>query len=467
MSANKKATVQLNRTEYERLRQIERSSLFNQPEQSKSISTAVEKQLRSQIDEMERRAREYQQTTTNLGKEIQSVTRNASDAIIKQQKDFLHDLRSYDASVSEQTNHLLAEQRAIYDHSLRWLNDSFTQQISGLQAEIQGYGDREAARQQIAEDYIDQVEEQLFWHEQEFEWERYLPGALDEIKSDLEILNNTFTMGSFDACILFAQQIQQQLIKARMQLEKNESQWMLLSELMKQNLLNLYQAAKENRTVFPVDIHGRVLENSELINVNYWSNNALKEYMDQLKSTMAYIEDENSSVTCEDMEYWLNHKYAELKEELLDIVMEARLHVLDSQIRTNIANIVIATMQKQGYLLIDIEDTSNLVRQPLYAKMRNLLGDEVTINLVPDHQYIGKNQISIQNDETQAMNEHEINQRRKQIAEDLSGYGIKIDVEPELALKQPAKKVNRSQNGDVKGQKAISVDGKFHYVRKA
>ncbi|NSW53091.1 MAG: hypothetical protein HPY85_11345 [Anaerolineae bacterium] len=427
MSANKKATVNINRREYERLRQLERSTLFPPVNQNPGYNQAVETALLTQVDDLERKQREYQQMISGMSTEIQTLETEANRALLSQQQTFVKEMEYLEQNVALNTHQLLERQEMLFSQLVDEITIQTDDQIAELRTALTSYKEASNEKQQLADQMIGELEGIWLWHVDSYPWEQFLPGRIDDVERGLDLANRNYDMGNYESSILVCQQTLAEIQKLRIRLEKKQTEWSILLETARQHAQRLYQLGKENRLVYPVDVHGNVLVDQGLINVNYWSNGALSEYLDVMKTILGQLRDHPETMSCRGLREWIDQKVPIYEEELLDIVMIARENVIDSQLRSNIANIILFTMKQQGFEPVLIDEHSNEIKQPTRLVLRNPVGDEVTINLEPEGDNVGQNHISILSNENQPMDRHQLNERRRVVAESLGAYGVMVE----------------------------------------
>jgi hypothetical protein len=114
----------------------------------------------------------------------------------------------------------------------------------------------------------------------------------------------------------------------------------------------------------------------------------------------------------------------EAKQAVEDAVFHARLAILNSQLRINIADLVIEALQKQGYVLQQAEYAGSDQRMAYSAKVRNLEGNEIVIQVYPSD-LVGKNELHLVSLDRENRTEHELRQRSLEVTRSLGQHGCR------------------------------------------
>jgi hypothetical protein len=99
---------------------------------------------------------------------------------------------------------------------------------------------------------------------------------------------------------------------------------------------------------------------------------------------------------------------------------------LNSQLRINIADLVIEALQKQGYVLQQAEYAGSDQRMAYSAKVRNLEGNEIVIQVYPSD-LVGKNELHLVSLDRENRTEHELRQRSLEVTRSLGQHGLQVD----------------------------------------
>lgn len=105
-----------------------------------------------------------------------------------------------------------------------------------------------------------------------------------------------------------------------------------------------------------------------------------------------------------------------MQQELEQIIYDARVAVISSQLRFTIADMVVEKLAEQGFDALDDETyEGNGMRQGFVAKVRNLGGDEVVIRVVPKADNPAENDLHIHSFDARQRNAEELQQRAREL----------------------------------------------------
>jgi hypothetical protein len=92
----------------------------------------------------------------------------------------------------------------------------------------------------------------------------------------------------------------------------------------------------------------------------------------------------------------------------------------------NIADLVVDTLNHQGFALEDATYNKVDMRQAYSAKLRNYEGAEVIVYVVPTGEGLGENQLHLESLDTARRTEHELHQRWQEISSGLQSVGLDV-----------------------------------------
>ncbi len=84
-----------------------------------------------------------------------------------------------------------------------------------------------------------------------------------------------------------------------------------------------------------------------------------------------------SEIICLEKIVGYSHQIDEISSQLLDLVTEARVAVLASQLRFNVAQIVVQSLEAQGFFLEHANYEKDDYRETFVARTCNYAGNEV------------------------------------------------------------------------------------------
>lgn len=113
-------------------------------------------------------------------------------------------------------------------------------------------------------------------------------------------------------------------------------------------------------------------------------------------------------------------------QALEEIVMDGRVNALNSQLRINIADLVVRALQEQGFALEGSEYKSADQRSTYGARLTNLEGNEVVVQVAPTGQNLGANELHLESLDREERTEHELQQRWYEVSRSLASFGLEV-----------------------------------------
>ena len=114
------------------------------------------------------------------------------------------------------------------------------------------------------------------------------------------------------------------------------------------------------------------------------------------------------------------------QEELDRLIVDARLAALNSQVRINIADLVVQALEQQGFVLQESKYNNNDQRKAFSARVQNLEGSEVIIQVMPVPGDAGRNELQLHSLDKDQRTEHELRKRSHEITRTLNDYGLVV-----------------------------------------
>jgi P pilus assembly protein, porin PapC len=168
------------------------------------------------------------------------------------------------------------------------------------------------------------------------------------------------------------------------------------------------------------------------LEVDYWVNGRLSEYEQQLNQLESELKAGESKLTTEQVQE-LGEQIIALQPILGEIVEQAKLTILGSQLRVEIADKVVGALESLGYTLVDSESDAvyegNDQRNAFVVKVKNIAGDEVVTVISPEKEF-GANSVSINTFSQTLVDETATRQNAKAIFDALEEEGVQGDGEP-------------------------------------
>lgn len=465
MSGEKKQYVSVEEQELRRLREQEsrlRSVQSDLPERLNAVREQARQEFQQQLVPLEQRSRQQEQETQRLKSGLADLEKETQKRLQQQRQEFKTAVCEAESrqqqALQRETNRLesamsqgfeqqrseylriTADQRQEYTRLISRQDQKFTQLISEerqarergqkiLQLHINQVVDnleQEIQRKaKIAEDLLSDVEG--IWEQinRDYQHQRFAPGKLADLRRGLEMARNNIQTGVTEAAISTTQQTYLDLADLRIELEQQEQEWLLLYNVAWEDLKSLIVEVEANKQC-EIEIGlGNDAEKFKL-EVDYWVNGRLSEYEQQLNQLESQLKVGESTLTLEQVKE-LGEKIIALQPILGEIVEQAKVTILGSQLRVEIADRVVEVFESLGYTLVNLESDAvyegDDKRNAYVVKVKNIAGDEVVTVISPEREF-GKNSISINTFSQTIIDETATQQNAKAIFDALAEEGV-------------------------------------------
>ncbi|MBR8834296.1 MAG: hypothetical protein DSM106950_09735 [Stigonema ocellatum SAG 48.90 = DSM 106950] len=465
MSGEKRRYVSVEEQEWRRLREQDsrlRSLQQDLPERLNAVREQARREFQQRLAPLEQRAQQQEQQTQRLQSSLRDLEINTQRRLQQQRQEFQTGLREVEyrqqQALQDETTRLESairqgleqqrkeylqitqQQRQEYTRLIAQQDQKFTLLIAEerlareqgqkvLQQQInQAVTDIEQERQRkakIAQDLLSDVE--AIWEQinQNYQHQRFAPGRLDDLRRGLEFARSNIEAGVTEAAIATTQQTYLDLADLRLELAQKEQEWLLLYNAALEDLRSLIAEVQANREC-EVEVGQGDEAHKFKLEVDYWVNGRLTEYEQQLYQLESQLTTGESTLTTEQVKE-IGEKITALQPTLGEIVEQAKLAILSSQLRAEIADKVVEVLSSVGYTLVDANTDAvyegDDQRNAYVVKVKNIAGDEVVTVISPEKEF-GDNSVSINTFSSTIVDEQATQQNAKAIFDALQQEGV-------------------------------------------
>ncbi|MDE5084099.1 MAG: hypothetical protein O4859_23905, partial [Trichodesmium sp. St18_bin1] len=387
MSGEKCKYVRVEEQELRRLREQEsrlRSVQNDLPERLNAVREQARQEFQQRLAPLENRARQQEQETQKLKSGLKDLEKQTQKRLQRQREEFQTAVKESESrqkqALQRETNRLESamaqgfesqrreylqitqQQRQEYIQLLEHQDTKFTQlideerqarqeQIKQVVANIQEERERKA---QLATDMLADVE--TVWEQinRDYQHERFAPGKLADLRRGLEMARSNIQSGVNEAAIANAQQTYLDLADLRLELEQKEQEWQLLYNSAWEDLRSLIAEVQANREC-EIEV-GKDSETEKFkFEVDYWVDGRLSKYEEQLAELESRLKAGELTLSTEQV-IQLGAEITALQPTLGEIVEQAKLAILGSQLRAEIADRVVEVLDSLGYTLVNSDD---------------------------------------------------------------------------------------------------------------
>ncbi|WP_250292947.1 hypothetical protein [Frankia sp. CiP1_Cm_nod1] len=385
MSGRKTAFVRIEESEWRRAQRAAarlRDVQSDLPQVIEGVREQARRDAQQAADEIQRRQRSAERTIDQLSSRARELESEVNRRLDEQARQMFDSLDSTATQVRDEARKALAERERALRSAVaqeRRRRERDVSELRGGLAELAADRKRavEAASRWVRDAHAvrDLIRETL-------PFDRYAPGRLEALERDLAAVGDVLDAGLGEAALAGAQRAYHGLSDLRVELEWADREWHLLRAAARDALLVVQGLIEHNADRAAVDADGEELPDVPL-EVDYWSNGALSRLRAEVAATLGLLVDEASPPSTDTMRELVDQRAPAFERRLAEIVEEAGLAQLGSQLRANIADIVVRTLVDNGFSLADATYGGEDYRNAFFAKVEHPDGGEVVVDVSP------------------------------------------------------------------------------------
>lgn len=380
--------------------------------------------VHSNFEEMQSRQEALDAMLSDVSKNIRDIERNTTRALLDFEADVVARSEQTIGSLWQHYDAVIADYARQFDQRIKAQAQETQVSIAELTTSLQQMAMDANGKHDFAVEWLDAADMYCAYIQQYFNTEQFTPGRLEWLERQLEQAHQNLDMGLTEAVITSAQQLVLSFSELRVELERLQNEWVLLYQAAWESINRLLIQVDESQFVEAVDLEGQLIPSK--IEVDFWSAGRLNQLYENALSIRVQMENEQSPPDRELLVGWLDVDLPQYREELEDTVVQARIHVLNSQLRINIADLVVQALQAQGFALEESDYIQNDMRMAYDAHLANLEGNQVVIQVAPAGEKIGQNELHFQSMDREQRTEHELEQRWLEISRSLQQHGVEV-----------------------------------------
>ncbi len=255
--------------------------------------------------------------------------------------------------------------------------------------------------------------------------EKFAPGFLDQVQIELTQAHSNLENGFSESALSGAQQVFRELTRTRLEIEEKIQQHNLLRISLIDQAQRIFETARLNRSAPAIDMEGNQLGIS--IDVNLWSSGKYNILARECKNLLTSLQRDTGQLEIEDL-YHIHNQLRTLEINLDETIFQARLTVLSSQLRYNMAECVVTALHQQGYELVEGTYEQEDMRNPYFTIMQNLEGSQVVVRLSPIPGEVENQSIDVYSYDQEPRTQHEMRQRANELSTSLKSYGLGVGI---------------------------------------
>ena len=443
MSGHKRATITISQEEYDRLREAEvRLKAIPEPkvEVMQQIHQESQEGLRSGLDWVAYRQEQFSELLQGFDEHLWELESTTSQEILSHRYHLQQELE-------EQNEVYWGAMLQAVDQYSQFFQEQIFSQHQRNQEQLSRFGRRlgrlqgDAQRKMdIASQWLSAAEQLRDFIQSNYHHSFFLPGQVDPFDQQLALARDNLEMGMSEAVLATAQRLYMELSQMRVKLENLESEWQTLYCAVWEAACNVQALANENQTVEAVDLDGNPLPFD--LDVDFWSNGGLTQVYFNIEEIFSRLEDSANRPYLAELRGILSERVPAMQQSLEESVLEARIGAINSQMRINIADLVVQALQEQGFRLEEGSYHGVDMRQSYAAHLRNYEGSEVEVQVAPYGHGLGENELHLKSLDEKFRTEHELLQRWREINRSLARRGLSVR-QPEIVGAVPVMRESR------------------------
>jgi len=211
---------------------------------------------------------------------------------------------------------------------------------------------------------------------------RFAPGELDEIEARLELARNNFETGQFQAALAAGQERYFEYQSLRTKVAERKAEWTAYFEELQNQVAELCgdaNAAKEAEYSFADP--DKVQEVDVVADVDFWSDGEFSVLSEKIDAVNEKLLDPDTLST--DALKSLAHEVEMLKRQLDEVIQTAKTALVQSQLRRELAENVLASFADTQWEIDDSLYENQDFRRAIHCKLKNPLGEEIVVSVKP------------------------------------------------------------------------------------
>ena len=373
---------------------------------------------------MEQRQSDFQQALKKADSSIREFEAETNQRLIAQQKELVSRLDAQAGSLYQDLASLQSNLQDQMAEMIEYERQARQDQFNRLEEDIEKIGDHHNRMRDLAFSWLGSTLKIDEFIASEYPHEFFAPGRLQQLSREIILASQNMGQGANEAGLAQVQQAYFDLSDFRLELERLETEWRLWQQAVLDGIRHLYACLQNNISATAVDMAGKELEVT--IDVNAWTGGGLDDISSGLNDLGELVQSGFPSVDTATLQHIARSVLPAYQQQIEQTVEAARLTALSSQVRINIADLVVQALEDQGYVLQDASYGEGNPTSEYRAALQSLDGCEVEILVSPVDNLPVNNELSIISHDREQKSEHELRQRAREVAKSLQHYGLNV-----------------------------------------
>ena len=216
--------------------------------------------------------------------------------------------------------------------------------------------------------------------------QRFAPGRLADLSRRLELADGNIAQGFGESALSQTQELYLELSNLRTEVELRDQEWQMARMTASSAVTVLQEQIRLNSNPDVADEDGSPIEGVTL-DVDFWSEGELAELRAAAAALADRVAAEDNPPRLADLQQIIDKDVPELDGKLTEIVARAQARQWASQVRANLAELVVTTLEETtGYSWEEGQAiyASGDQRRAFYSKLRHLDDSEIVVEVAPD-----------------------------------------------------------------------------------
>lgn len=427
MSGFKRATISINSAQARRLREAGaqvRKVRDESRQAALSIQNASQQAIRDSLKEIERRQEGFQHALSQSDSAIRDFELATSQNILQQHEYFTQLFESQSGSLYQNLDLVKQQLQEQMEHLLDEEREDRQIQFAQLEEGIQEIGNRQNRLRDLSFSWLDSALQIDNYIIQAYPCEFFAPGKLERLSEGIILASQNMAQGANEAGLAQVQQAYLNLSDLRLDLERQVNEWCLWQQVALDGIRHLFACLQNNRSLPAVDMEGHDLDLE--IDINDWTGGGIDEIEAEVEDLGQLVLSGIPHISTPDFHKIILEIIPSIQTRIEQLVQSARMTALSAQVRINIADLVVQSLEDQGFSLQEASYHDGNPVNEYRAILQSLEGCEVEIIVSPSQNPPVNNELSIISHDQEQRSEHELRQRAREVARSLQHYGLNV-----------------------------------------
>ena len=376
---------------------------------------------RREHEEADRERQERNQIHRQMAETLRSGLQQLESDFLDQQEQ-LQTLQIQDAELQGEINNLrerteeeLKRQRTEYQR----LVAQNREQINQVKSQVANILQREVANQQSAQALITDLETLIAHTEASLPHGKFAPGQLEKVRRQVEAAK-VHTQNAPQTAIATGQQAYFDLVDLREEVLEKEAEFNLWLDNTLEAMRALFESIAQNRRVV-LKVDEDELAEKE---VDFWTWGAYKVLEGQVEALKKELEENRREISLERVKE-IFEEIDSLQKQQRALLKEAVERVVLSQARAEIGDVIVETLEGEGFTLEESGYEQTDERNAYLIKVLNRTGTEIVAPIVPDDE-TNTNTVSVNTFDKNVLSDDVTAERFEGIRQALAKAGLQV-----------------------------------------